>query len=175
MLTHPRLAQRRRDRLRRTSGETMGRHDCVERGPTGGPFLLGAPRQLPPCLLPRRIGLHRPATPDELAQHCVVRPHPGEEPRPNHPTLRRIGAKRPGPHMRRCALRALTRTSLTHRLSGRCRCHAVGLTHPATVEVTTDNNALSPRQTQRAGAARTPGVRNEISAPGVHRCDADLH
>jgi putative transposase len=43
--------------------------------------------------------------------------------------------------MRGCVLRALTRTWLAHR--PRCRCHPVGRTHTATVDVATDNNDLT--------------------------------
>ena len=149
-------------------------YDSAERRSPGGPFLGGAPRQLSRSL-PRRIGLHRAAAGVELAQHRVIHPRTGKEPSRHHPALRRIRPQRPRPHMRGRALRALARTRLPHRLSGRCRCHGVGLTHTATVEVATDNNDLSPRPTQRVVAARTPGVRTEIPAPGVHRCDAHLH
>lgn len=51
------------------------------------------------------------------------------------------------------ALRAFTRTRFTHRFDGRCRC-AVGLSHSATVEVTTDTNDVPLRPEQ--GVCCTP-------------------
>jgi hypothetical protein len=116
------------------------------------------PRQFS-CHLPRRIRCHRAATGDELTQRSVIHPHTSEKPCPDLTALRRIWPQRPGPHMGRRALRPLTRTRPTHRrLPSRCRCDAIGLTHRTTVEVTTDNNDLSPCAAQRVAAARTPRV-----------------
>ena len=122
------------------------------------------PRQVS-CRLPGRIRFHRAATGDELTQHRVIDAHAGEKPCPDLAALPRIRPQRPGPHMGGCALRALTRTRLTHRLPNRCRRHAVGLTHSTTVEVTTDNTDLSPCAAQRVAAARAPGVRTNYRRP----------
>ena len=138
------------------------------------PFAGGVPRQVPGGL-PRWIGLHLAATPDELAEHRAIHPQPGKKPSRHHPALRRIRPQRPGPHMRGRALRTLTRTRLTHRLPRRCRCDAGGVTHTATVEGTTDTNDPSARPPQHVAAPPTPAVRNQIPAPGVHRGDAHLH
>jgi hypothetical protein len=84
----------------------MSHHDGVERRPAGSPFIFGAAWRLP-CGLPHRIGFNRATARDELAQHRVIHPHTDEKPGPDHPTLRRVGAQWPRPHMGERALRAL--------------------------------------------------------------------
>lgn len=130
---------------------------CLLHGAEGSPPYLtlggAAVRQLA-CRRPGRIGLHRAATADELAQHRVVDPHPGEKPGTDLAALRSRRPQRPRPHMRGCVLRAFPRAGLAHRHCGRCRGHAVGLTHSTTVEVTTDTNVLPPQPPQRVAAAR---------------------
>ncbi len=149
---HPGLARRRRERLRLTGSETVGPHNRVECRPAGSPFLVGAPRQLA-CGLPCRIGFDRTTTGDELGQHRAIHPGTGEKPRPNYPALRAIRAQRPRPHMRGCALRALTCMRLAptrlHQLRGRYRFTVVGVTHlhVHTIRPISDNPDLLPRPT----------------------------
>ena len=112
MLAYPRLPQRRRERLRRIPGEPMRLLHSAERRAAGLALGRRPARQLP-RRLPRRIGLHRAATLDELAQHRVIHPGAGEKPGANVAALHGIRAQRPRPHMGGRGLRALTRTRLT--------------------------------------------------------------
>src|SRR5258705_3905442 len=108
-----------------------------------------------------------------LAVPRVIHPGAGDKPRPNIPTLRRVGTQRPRPHVRGRVLRTLTRMRFAPgrrvRLACRCRFDAVPVTHLHihTVWGRTDIPDPSPRPPQRARAARTSGVRDQIPAAGV--------
>jgi len=68
-----------------------------------------------------------------LAVPRVIHPGAGDKPRPNIPTLRRVGTQRPRPHVRGRVLRTLTRMRFAPgrrvRLACRCRFDAVPVTH----------------------------------------------
>jgi hypothetical protein len=183
MFAYPGFAQRRCEGLRRIDGESARLLHHAECRAAGLALGCGRTRHLP-RRLPCRVGFDRAAARQELTEHRVVYPSPGEETRPNFPVLRCVRAQRPRPHVCRRVLRTLTRPrphSRSLRSSGRRWTDAEPVTrrHITTVEVTTDN---PPARTARAADSQSRSrrwlsgsqatlpyaVRNEFTSRLVH-------